>query len=236
MTLLRIQPIVEGHGEVEAVPLLLRRIFGELHGAYDIDVLSPLRQPRSLLMRAKDLLRFVQLGANKLRARSPAAPGLVLLLLDGDGDPPCELGPALLQHVRAAAGEQASSCVIANHEFETWFVAAATSLTPYLHVVANDVPLDPERHPARKKWIEDRFRGPKYSETLDQPKLTAKMDLALCRERSPSFDKLCRDLARELEAARRAPAPPDPAEPPTNMSPQPYSPARPRVVSPPRPR
>ena len=46
-------------------------------------------------------------------------------------------------------------------------------------------------------WVADRFKG-HYSETVDQPALTAKMDLDLCRERSPSFDKLCRELGSQL--------------------------------------
>lgn len=41
--------------------------------------------------------------------------------------------------------------------------------------------------------------GTKYSETQDQPRMTAQMDLALCRRRCPSFDKLCRELASRVE-------------------------------------
>jgi len=208
VTGLRIQPIVEGHGEEEAVPILIRRILGELFGHFEVDILRPLRQPRSRLVRGQDLHRFAAVAANKLRARRPWAHGVVVVLLDGDGDLPCVLGPSLLRHALSGAGDQACSCIIANVEFETWFVAAAASLRDFLHVAPEQVPTDPERRLARKKWIEDRFRGPKYSETLDQPKLTARMDLALCRQRSPSFDKLCRDLERELAAARRCSPPP----------------------------
>jgi predicted ATPase len=38
----------------------------------------------------------------------------------------------------------------------------------------------------------------KYSETIDQPAMTADMDLSLCRRRSPSFDKLCRELEKRF--------------------------------------
>jgi hypothetical protein len=37
-----------------------------------------------------------------------------------------------------------------------------------------------------------------YAETVDQPRLTAAMDLQMCRERSKSFDKLCRELEKRL--------------------------------------
>ncbi|MBK8264447.1 MAG: DUF4276 family protein [Nannocystis sp.] len=202
MTLLRIQPIVEGHGEVEAVPILLRRIYGELLATYDVDILPPLRHPKTRLVRDGELQRFAGVAANKLRARRPTAHSVVLLLLDGDGDLPCVLGPQLLERAKAGAGEISAMAVIAHLEFETWFVAAASSLATYLDLRGAPAPTAPETHRARKKWIEDRFRGVKYSETLDQPKLTAKMDLRACRASSPSFDKLCRDLARELSLAR----------------------------------
>jgi hypothetical protein len=71
-------------------------------------------------------------------------------------------------------------------------------LTDHL-TLDNDPPADPEQQRCGKGWIEHRFKGPKYSETVDQPRLTAAMDLHLCRQHSPSFDKLC----RELEACMR---------------------------------
>lgn len=203
MSLLRIQPIVEGHGEVEAVRILLRRICHELCSFFEVEILHPLRQPRTRLVRPGELQRFAGIAANKLRVRYPSAHNLVLVLVDGDGDPPCRLGPELLNHTRAGCGDLAAACVVANLEYETWFVAAAASLTEYLQLRAGDLPLAPESLRLRKKWVEDRFRGPKYSETLDQPRLTAKMDLALCRSHSPSFDKLCREIERELTIARR---------------------------------
>jgi len=41
----KIQPIVEGYGEVEAFPVLLRRLRDEA-GAYGVDIDTPIRQPR----------------------------------------------------------------------------------------------------------------------------------------------------------------------------------------------
>jgi hypothetical protein len=84
-------------------------------------------------------------------------------------------------------------------EYETWFVAAAESLGQYLELSSDEaIPDDPEGARFGKGWIEHRFKGPKYSPTLDQPAMTARMDLEQCRRRSASFDKLCRDLAQRL--------------------------------------
>lgn len=203
--MLRVLPIVEGHGEVEAVPLLVRRICSELYGVYGTQVLQPLRQPRTRIVIAGNLQKFAEIAANKLRAAKPAGYGLVLVLIDGDGDLPCVLGPELRARASAGAGDQDSACVIAHLEFETWFSAAAASLSEYLRVAPGEAPVAPETQRLRKKWVEDRFRGARYSETLDQPRLTARMDLDMCRSRSPSFDKLCRELGRALAAAAACP-------------------------------
>lgn len=74
-----IQPIVEGHGEVAAVPILLRRLALELTGAA-VDVAPPIRVPRTQLLRADALVRYV--GLARRRADS------ILILIDADDDCP----------------------------------------------------------------------------------------------------------------------------------------------------
>ena len=190
--------IVEGHGEVASLPILLQRLWTDLiHGEY-IEVLRPpIRQPRDRLARNKDdsLVRAVGLAAAKLADPSLAAdPELILILIDADDDLPCELAPELLEIARESRRDKNISCVIANVEYETWFVASAASLLRFIELGTEEAPENPESKRLGKGWIEKRFKGAKYSETVDQPKLTAHMDLQMCRDRSPSFDKLCRDL------------------------------------------
>ncbi len=216
MSRLRVAPIVEGHGEVIAVRTLLDRIWREIIGGEYTDVLQPIRRPRTKLVaidpecsntvrrrpNTDELGRAVGLAAAKLGAAREADDDtheLILLLLDANSDCPKELAPLLAEVVANASRTQASTVVLANVEYETWFVAAAASLDEYLRL--NDAEraiddADAGRH--GKGWIEKRFRGDKYSETVDQVRLTAKMDLNRCRKASPSFDKLC----RELEAIR----------------------------------
>lgn len=185
----RIAPIVEGQGEVEAVPLLLRRLWSEMLGASGLEVLKPVRQPRLRLVQAEHLMRAVALALLKLGNDG----GLVLLLIDHDPalEPPCELAPALTRIVRRERSDADFACVLANPEYETWFAAAADSL-----VAAADLPglpSDVEAARMKKAWVRQHLR-PTYSPTVDQPALTGRMDLRLCRRRSPSFDKLCREL------------------------------------------
>lgn len=199
MTHLVVAPIVEGQGEVAAVPPLLRRIVTEFCPGLSIEVFKPIRQPASSLVKAdNDCLRnAIELAADKLSGnRHSAAKKLILILIDADGRCAAQLGPEL----KRRAGEQAShleiSSVVAVDEFETWFVASAESLTKYLDVKSSEIPPRPEESRTKSKWIEDRFRGVRYNKPADQPKFCAVMNLALCRSRAPSFDKLCREIER----------------------------------------
>jgi len=195
-----IAPIVEGHGEQESIRLLLTRIAEQ----FDLDypqVIRPIRRRRSSLLSEKndELGRAVQLAALKLQERcEELSSGLILILIDADEDPPCILGPKLLARARKTRGDADVACVVATVEYETWFVGAAESLRALLELQPEEPPEDPEGKRAGKGWITKRFRGPKYSETADQPSMTARMDLTLCRRRCPSFDKLCRELEARL--------------------------------------
>jgi hypothetical protein len=106
---------------------------------------------------------------------------------------------ALLARAREVNPTVDTACVLADVESETWFAAAAESLTKYLDLPAGFTTSEsPEDARHGKAWVKRHFRGTKDSETQDQPGMTAVMDLALCRRRSPSFDKLCRELEQRL--------------------------------------
>lgn len=189
MSGLHVYPIVEGHGEVEAVRILFGRIWRELVGRDDLHVLRPQRMPRSKIVKVSELRRAIELGRRKLNEVSAIA-RLVIVLFDADNDRPCKIAP----DIRSELGDCGVdlSIVVANAEYETWFVCAADSLGDYLSVI--DLPTAPESSRTRKRWIELHMRTGTYSETVDQPKLTSKMDLQVCRGRCPSFDKLCREF------------------------------------------
>jgi hypothetical protein len=193
-------PIVEGHGEDSSIRILLQRIWVELLGGAHVEVLKSVRENKLKLVKAEELERPLNLGVSKLRTRSLEDPAMILILLDADSDLPCILGPQLLTVARKIRADADVSCVIANVEYETWFVAAAESLSKFLDLSKDSaVPDHPERTRQGKGWVQKRFRGISYSPTVDQPAMTRAMDLTLCRQRSPSFDKLCRELKARLE-------------------------------------
>jgi hypothetical protein len=196
VSLISVAPIVEGQGDEAAVRLLIQRIWAELLGGDYADVLKPIRRSRGLLLKQEsgDLEKAINLALLKLAQHGS---GLVLILIDAEDD--CaklgSLGPMLLDRARQARGDKDIAVVIANVMYETWFVAAAASLSDYLVLPADGtLPADPEAERLGKGWIKQRMKSGKYSETADQAALTAKMDLNLCRTRSRSFDKLCREL------------------------------------------
>lgn len=206
MRRLRIAPIVEGHGEEASLRMLLQRVGSELFGAY-IEVSQPIRGKRMKLVQLGELERSIGLALRRLREVKSEDPEVVLVLLDADNDLPCQLGPAILDMARAVRSDTDVFCVIANIEYETWLVAGADSLGDYLDLSQDrELPRDPEARRLGKAWIQHRFRRrPRYSPTADQPAMTSRMDLRLARERSPSFDKLCRELEKRLQALSSTP-------------------------------
>lgn len=203
MCRLRVAPIVEGHGEYASVRTLVNRVWCELLGGEFVEVVRPIREKRFRLVKPDALRKAVTLAFSKL-AQMPNNddPALVLVLVDADDDAPCVLGPDLLRIAQEVRADGDVSCVVANVEYETWFVAAAESLSNYLQLSSDEtIPSDPEAKRAGKGWVKKRFFGPgiRYSETQDQPAMTASMDLVVCRARSPSFDKLCREFEGRLQ-------------------------------------
>jgi Domain of unknown function (DUF4276) len=196
MSPLPIACIVEGHGEVQAVPILIRRIALTIDSALSIDVKSPLRIPRSKLIQEKEVERAVEFAARKTGGL-----GAVLILVDSDDDCPAELGPKLLDRARRIRSDLPIGVVLAKREFEAWFLASAESLRGK-RGLPNDLssPQDPESIRGAKEWIARRMtREATYSETVDQPALTASFDLQAAAQKSDSFDKCLREITRLIQ-------------------------------------
>jgi hypothetical protein len=184
-----IAAIVEGHGEVESVPILLRR----LNPA--VTVTRPIRMPKHrMLNRPPELERNLSIAAASL---GPGTRGGLLVLLDADDDCPAGLARRFGPADRTPAGRDVA-VVVATCEVESWFLAAAESLRGLRRLPADLAPpASPEQIRNAKGWLQDwRVDGRAYSETIDQPALAARFDLDLARQRSRSFAKLCREIAR----------------------------------------
>ena len=194
----RLVPIVEGHGEAIAVPILLRRLVAILDLGVAVDIARPIRQPRGTLLKEGGIERAAQLAAIEV-----GGSGATLILIDSEGECPADLAPTLLARARIGRGGKRISVVLAHHEYEAWFLASLSSLQGRCRLAADiqDHP-NPENVQGCKQWLENRMPSTsRYSETADQPALTAAFDIQLAR-RAPSFDKLYRDFESICREAR----------------------------------
>lgn len=161
----KIACIVEGHGDVKAVHVVIRRIVQELDPTLRLTIPHPpIRVPRRSIVKAGELERAVELAANKT-----TSPGAVLVVLDADEDCPATLGPALLERARVARGDMQIAVVLANPEFETWFLASAESLRGRQGLSPGlTAPADPEKVRGAKEWLRSHMTpNRRYAETID---------------------------------------------------------------------
>ncbi len=180
-----IQPIVEGYGEVEAVPVLLRRLQAECQ-AYDIRIGKPIRQHRSQLCQEVTLRK-----AAHLALLQPDCGG-ILILFDSDDGCPKDLAPLVQGWAREEAKDRPCAVVMAHREYEAWFLAAIESLRGKRGILP-DAALHPNPEGPRdaKGELEARMPpGRSYSETADQPALTARFDMAAAYGRCRSFRRM----------------------------------------------
>lgn len=190
---------MEGDGEEDALPILLRRVIAEIAPELYVRVHRPFRRPKGQLKKQEPLARAVDLLARQL-----TAPRALLILMDADDDCPAELGPQLLAWAHASRQDVPIAVVVANREYETWFVAAADSLRGHRGLASNvEPPDDPEAIRGAKEWLRRYMPTNRpYSSMSHQASFCSAFDLALARARAPSFDKLCRDVRRLVEALR----------------------------------
>jgi hypothetical protein len=190
--------IVEGHSEVESVPVLIRRIAAEIDPSVFIDIKEPIRRPASKLKRPGELENAVELAARKIGGNGGV---LILLDCDGYGECPKTDAPLLLSRAHASRSDIPVSVVLANKEYETWFIAAAESLRGKRRLSESlEIVADPENIRDAKGWLSHRMpQNDPYSEVNDQPALTGKFDMQSAR-RARSFDKCYREIAGMISA------------------------------------
>ena len=187
-----IQPIVEGHGDVPAVPILLRKL-AELMGIPHIDIGYPIRAPRSKLMQQDGMTKYVQMARSQ-----PGCKG-ILVVFDADDLCPKTDSVSLRQWADIAAQPLPCSLVLPNREYEGWFLACIDVLMEVRNVhPVRTFPNNSDDKRGAKEAIEEYMgTGFHYFEKTDQPSLTAQADWSLVHQRSRSFRKMVKE-ARNL--------------------------------------
>ena len=190
-----VAPIVEGHGEVFAVPILLQRVISEQRPDVSLRVNPAIRvKVGSFLGNPGYFANYLELAARKVRQH---ANGLVLILLDCEDRCPAIVGPQLASAAASVRSDVPTIIALAHREFETWFVAAARSLRGVRGLPLDlEAPTDPESIRDAKGWLRSRMNAG-YNEPNDQPIFTRMFSLeeASC---VPSFARLCRRIRDRL--------------------------------------
>lgn len=219
MTPKRLVLLVEGDGDVQAAPILLKRLLAD-YGAFDVVRLDP--HPLRVGEYGKicrngfsEWHRFLQVAAKR------GDLGGCLLMLDGDsrattaGQPFCAQVAArfLANEARKAGGGSLFSVAIvfACMEFESWLIAGAPMLAgksfadgrKELPERIEAVPADPESAPRDAKGWFRRIMKTGYKPTRDQAELTRLLDLPAVRQRGMrSFRRLEHAVKELVEAVR----------------------------------
>ena len=198
MTKQYIFPIVEGHGEVAAVPPLIRRWIAHVGRLDEYGVHEPIRAPGAAALKCAfnaERKLGVEYFVGLARRRAPAG---ILILLDADSsctasasEPP--LGPTLLSRAKAVAADTQIAVVVADPEYEAWFLAYAATVFPGVATA----PVTPRRD--CKAQVRSLLGTP-YREPVEQLLLTKRLPLPPVDEiptiNNRSYRKLCKELAR----------------------------------------
>jgi len=209
---MKLYPIVEGYGEVEAAPVLLRRLLFAAQ-CFSVFIGRPIRRTQSQLRSQAGIEAAV--GLARLQPECAA----ILILFDEEDTCPVERAREVRAWAQAAARGTPCDVVVAHREYETWFLATVDSLRGYCGINAEAMPPSiPEAKRDAKTALEAYMPPDRaYSETGDQPTLSATFDLGLAHQRSRSFRKLTKATGELLTQLQHTPL----VWPPTAWQPAP---------------
>lgn len=196
-----VAPIVEGHGETLAVPALLHRLHLALASGDRLVVNPPFRVSAPKFVRnAGERDRTMRFAASKARQ----AGGIVLILLDGDLKAeevcPARFGPRVMNEARMIAPDVPFLVVVAEREYESWFLAAGHSLRGQ-HGIAPDFS-PPVDHASKRdaKGVLGAAMAGGYDPIRHQALLTRAMDLDEAARGNLSFRRM-RDRLQTIWSA-----------------------------------
>lgn len=181
---MRVQPIVEGDGEVRAFPELLRRLRDESQ-TFGLVFNHPIRKHRWELVTEAALRKVVRI------ALLQECDG-ILILFDSDKECPRELAAKVQAWAREEARGKPCEVVIAHCEYEAWFLASLPSLRGHRGIRLDAIaPPDPESIRGAKEKLRANTETGSYVPD-DQAALSALFDLSAAYRSCRSFRRLVR--------------------------------------------
>lgn len=208
-----IVPVVEGPGDAEALPILLRKILAHLQQVHIGVATAKNAHGCGNLERPGGLEKFVEYAF-----RTPNCGG-VLVVMDTDGNTRCPktLAPTFAARVRANGTRKPVAIVFAKSEYEAWLIASIESIAGKQikgssGIIAGAVPpasCESIKNP--KVWLEKHFRHPQaYKETLHQAPMSALINPTLAIARSRSFRRLVHAVSQLVDSIQNGQSPVSP--------------------------
>ena len=197
----KIVPIVEGEGEVGAVPKLLVKLLNE-RGRYDLQIARPKNaNGRQNLDKPGGLEKFVELSWRERDC------GATLVLIDADKECAVALARDYASRIQSMGVRFTVVIAVAKCEYEAWFLASLKSIAGREWQGHEglpeglDYPGEVESLVGVKGWLDRQLQsGHSYKPAQDQAAVTAMLDSELARARSRSFRRLCHALEEAVTA------------------------------------
>lgn len=181
----RILPIVEGDGDLKAVPILLRNLLA-LHGLHETQILPPHKRGE---------LPKVASGFDNYFRMALKENAAILLVLDFDCeycDCPYQEAAKLYERAQSIRNNWPFKIAFLVKEFESLFLTEIQAAKNVLALPSNTVfPEEPRTIRDAKGWLSKVLpKGSSYKPTVHQAKITARLEFERLRETSPDFRHL----------------------------------------------
>ena len=186
----RLIALVEGPGDVAAVPVLLRMLLQQAT-LFEWQPGDPMKV-NGLAHLRKRLPSFAE--ALRIKMHEGKCHG-VLVLLDLEDGCPRDEARALAAEFAAYGLPYPVSIVFAHREYEEWLVASLPTIAPRTFLLANELVRDYPAESKRgvKEWLTSKMpRGAIYKETTHQEEFTRSLDATLAAQ--------CRSFRRLVHA------------------------------------
>lgn len=182
--MMRVVAVVEGPGDVEAVPTLVAKA-GGLVGLPSL-ASKPIKAGEwKKLRRDGEFERTLTLAATRNW-------DLILVILDLDDDCPVEESAAAYERIAKWRGERKIrvEVVFLAKEYETLFLHCPDCMG---NADLSKIPENPDQIRGAKEKVKLAI-GRRYRETQDQIKFTQALDMSVLYEKSRAFRRLCKAI------------------------------------------
>jgi hypothetical protein len=184
---MKLLPIVEGPGDIEAVSLLLRRLLHDVHGRYDVEIVRPYKFGNYPKVD-RDFDRYL------LAAEKEGCP--ILWTMDCDDGCAVQLVETLKQRIPAGFSVPVGFAFFVR-EYEGMFLCEKECLTHLGITLDHALSIQGETVRDAKQTISRLMpHGQAYKETVHQTRLSARLNLELARRKSRSFRHLESELLK----------------------------------------